>query len=321
MRIVKFIILILIGFNLKGQVNCNSNVPLLIAYGDSIAYVDIVNDSITESKPTNLALFSQIDLSGHSPISIIYYNDLGDSNIICYSTNIEILKDLANLHSDSEILNDSICQSNQTVGNLIIIENKVNIHRYSYSDECNLIQTNCGIIECDIGRVIKQCKEIQIYKNTEFFDKEQSLFDRIKELSINKNTIIHSHEGGFVKGIIEFKISDIEDKIYTILNDSFWMNIVNKERAITYKSPTKFDNKSEEELDQIGKILKKLVKQDSKNEDLQVISWDKEANYYLVTVEYYDEALKPNNMSSFVVISDSKEYRYELTYVTDKKER
>lgn len=310
MRAFVFILLILHTSWLAGQSDCNSDKLILTVLNDEEG-----RENLSEVKSKNLSLFSQIDLSGRSDISIIYERVLMDSSKFYFSTNIELLQNMAENYSEAKILQSSNCENSIARDNLIVIENKTLIHEYRFNEECNLLTTNCGIIKCDIGQLTNKCREVQVKQNKEYFENKQSLSERIEKISKNKNTIGHALEAQFVKGIMEVEFVDVENKVNSFLGDRFWSTWIKEEElSKTYKNPID-PIMNEEELSQIGKILQILIKRDSNSKDLEIIGWSRKdkLNHFQMTVEYHDESFR-GSMLYFETKSESK--MFELKYIT-----
>jgi len=252
MKYTFYIILIFFALSFNAQENWNS---FVIGTGTEI---DKENKNLQYVAPTNVALFSQIDLSGQSSISILYVTQNGDSNKALYSADVNVLRDLAIQYSHSEIINDVNCDKDSFNKGFFISEDKSVSHFYEFSEECNLLTTNCGEINFDIRQIENSCdRTIEIKKQTEYFDNKNNFVKRLKELSESENIIfIYDKKEEFLKGTIEF--DDVENVVHQILKNSFWLEFIADEPLPMYSSLSP-SSMSKSELVQTGKILHRTI--------------------------------------------------------------
>ena len=219
MKYLFYITLLILPFQAMSQINCDDTRILLSTD------ISTTHDSISKDAPIHISLFSQIDNSTSSPISIIYESVKDDSTQVCYIEGVDIVKDLANQYQHSKVIKEPDCNGHPETRGLVIIENKSRSHGYTYIEECNLLITDCGSISYENSRISQSCKNVNIERHKDTLNRRADTAEALSELRKRSDVIYHDETATFISGKVEIEFHDAENKMNQILEDSFWIKV------------------------------------------------------------------------------------------------
>ena len=115
--------------NLSAQIDCESYYPPLTSIGVNTTETghSLIYNPIKKEGPKYISLFSQIDFTKNNGLSLLYETTNKEGHKICYTSQIDFLKNLADKYQDAEIITDSNC-AHPYNNHLLIIEDKTLTH-------------------------------------------------------------------------------------------------------------------------------------------------------------------------------------------------
>jgi len=267
-----------------------------------------------ENTQTHVSLFSQIDLDSQNSISIIYSSDLEEGEVR-YSNDVGLLLELADKHSNSQIIDSIECQQYHPEFSFLIIENKSEVHQYLYDEKCKILSTDCGDLKVDLENKHATWEIVQIEYYEEYFTHEEDMKIRLTELDRNGSTLIYLLKDEYVEEIIEIEYDDVNNKVKGIFNDSFYLNLIDEELLPNYENP-EHNLKTKEELILIGEILQKILKMETGSDSPKIVTWRQldNSNKYYIKIKFTKERLSLN-IPDFKLINPKRRFRIRFATI------
>jgi len=313
MKYIAIIFLIVFGTNIYGQIDCNNyySVQSLIEGYDTISIIDTIKiNSSRNFISQKSSIFPEVDLKDGSNYTLIYKLQSGNETKYFWTDSLDVIKKIKIKYSEQDAFPPCINEDFIEENILTLIKNRKPVDGYKYSNTCEYLITNCGGIKFNIEDIIKNSKEINLEEKSESFVSQEDLNLKVHQLKLSKDVLFLKANSVFQELIIQGTFLDKEDKVNSILKDTFYLSMIKVKLSQDYSNPI-ISDKSEKQLRKTGEILEFLI------ENGQIITWSptSNSNEYLITLRQLDNSLDIV-LNNIVVKSNSIEYSLDYIFKT-----
>jgi len=224
---------------------------------------------------------------------------------------INILRTIQKTYSQSTTVFNHQCESEKR-SFLRLYKDKKFLESATLYLDCNILETKCGPINFNPRIFANNTNEITTEEEKKIFKSKDEFEKAIKEALLDES-VLSMFDYKIFLGKFQYVFEDSLDKVNRIISSEFYYDVAKRKIA-----QQKNNRVSEIELDEKGKILEMLMRDQLSNIEYNLEEWEiskDNPDNFIITVSYTDEFQHLN----FELIKKWEESKYILDLTKKNK--